>query len=122
MILPGCVLGDFNEVLLTSKTTSLEGRCLWQMEQFRYVVVDLELLEISMAYTDYTWWNHRDGVQLVHAKLGRCFGNMAFKQFQLNCHAIFIPNVSLDHHLLKLESLSPKDVVSRNKLTRMEPW
>lgn len=120
--LPWCIVGDFNELLHLSETTSTAGWRLNQIQHFRSAVDDLSLSEILMEQSHFTWWNKRVGDSSVRSKLDRGLGNGAFKQLQPNCSLHTMPMVTSDHHLLKLELQPSRSSALRHPPSRMEPW
>lgn len=120
--LPWCVIGDFNELLYLSDTTSEVGWRHSQIQQFRAAIDALQLSEITMESSKYTWWNKRTGEFAVRFKLDRGFGNDAFKTLQLHCCILTMLMVTLDHHLLKLDLQPGYPCAPQQKPTRMEPW
>lgn len=74
----------------------------YQISHFREALDSLNLVEIFMNHTNYTWWNKRSGENVVWEKLDRCFGNASFRQKQQYNHVITLLMVSSDYHALKL--------------------
>lgn len=119
---PWCILGDFNELLFSHEMTSELQRSESQIRQFRDVVDNLNLVEISMGHTDYTWWNKRSSAQVVWGKLDKCFGNNVFRQHQPYSHVVTIPMVTFDHHAIKLIFKKFEGLIQTQRLSRFEPW
>lgn len=100
--LPWCILGDFNEILYDCESDSSRPRPTAQMKAFRQAIENLELMEIEMENTLYTWRNRRQGDDSVRAKLDHCFGNRAFHTVFPHVSVVTLPAYTSDHHLLKL--------------------
>lgn len=119
-----CIIGDFNEVLSTSETTSRLGRPAHQMNLFRDTVADLHLHEIGLDRCNFTWWNKRRGEASVRSKLDRCFCNANFAPSRCNLKVSCFPAPSSDHHAIVLIVQSPEwlERSTQKNIHRLELW
>lgn len=92
------LIGDYNELLFSSKINSRLGRSSQQMQLSKEDLEEVDLQKIYMHKGQFTSWNRKKGDQLVRSKLDRSFGNFAFTQLYVVCCVDVILTISLDHH------------------------
>lgn len=119
---PWGVLGDFNEVLYAFEMDSTQPRPSLEVQTFRQTIDALQLTEICLENTTFTWWNQRTSAAFVHAKLDRCFGNPSFLTVASTAIARALSMTTSDHHVIKLFVALRQLTSTRRGFTRLEPW
>lgn len=74
---PWIVLGDFNEVLLSTESRGRGTRLEFRTRSFWEVINDLNLSEIKSVGANFTWHNRRTDLTSTWVKLDWGFGNTA---------------------------------------------
>ena len=64
-------MGDFNEVLDHGEVMGRRVRPMWQLQDFREVVVCCDLHDLGYQGNKYAWWNNREDSDFVTARLDR---------------------------------------------------
>ncbi|KAL2928218.1 Neuron navigator 3 [Bienertia sinuspersici] len=67
--------GDFNQFLYKEEKTGGPMREQNLLDDFKLALEDCGLLDLGYIDFPYTWWNGRDGCQIVHERLDRMLGN-----------------------------------------------
>jgi endonuclease/exonuclease/phosphatase family metal-dependent hydrolase len=75
--LPWLVMGDFNEALWQEEHLSKTPRAVNQMDAFREVLSDCNLVDLRFAGVPYTYDNKRQGRANVKVRLDRAVANCA---------------------------------------------
>ncbi|CAM9001934.1 unnamed protein product [Rhodiola kirilowii] len=102
---PWVILGDFNEVLRGNEVQGIRHRRMWQIEAFRRVVDDCELIDLGYAGYPFTFSNRRQGILETKARLDRAFVNKAWLGAGLEFQVKHLTVTASDHSPILL---SPK--------------
>lgn len=98
-----CVLGDSNEFLFAHETIRTRERPPQQMSLFWHTIETLDVAEIFMEATTYTWWNRRKGTQLYLINVKQSFWQCIIQAFKSTHIVKTFPTTTSDHHAIQLD-------------------
>lgn len=76
--IPWMCIGDFNEILESSETSSISIRPRSQMQAFQTTLGDCNLVDLGFYGPKFTWWNGRHGADCTRERLDRAVANPAW--------------------------------------------
>ncbi|XP_041011336.1 uncharacterized protein LOC121255118 [Juglans microcarpa x Juglans regia] len=97
------LMGDFNEVLSNQEKSGGRDRSDMQMQDFRVVVDECELLDLGFQGTPFTWCNNRETDHSISERLDRCLANLKWKALFPMVKVIHGNAAYSDHIPIKLQ-------------------
>ncbi|KAK4438704.1 hypothetical protein Salat_0204900 [Sesamum alatum] len=95
--LPWLVGGDFNAMLYPHEKQSLSPTQSWLLQDFRSVVVDIQLLDLGYVGAPFTWCDKREVPFTVRCRLNRGLGNGSWRVLFLDAQVEHLPLNYSDH-------------------------
>ncbi|CAM8905994.1 unnamed protein product [Rhodiola kirilowii] len=117
--LPWVVIGDFNEVVCSSEVQGGRGRQNWQMENFRRVLDDCDLVDLGFVGYPFTYSNRRKGDAEVRARLDRAVATVDWRRLFPRVSVRHVQLHASDHQLLVLDTEN-KCIMRKQRLFRFE--
>jgi exonuclease III len=109
-------IGDFNEILASSETSSNSIRPRSQMQSFQTTLGDCNLADLVFRGPKFTWWNGRHGADFIREILDRAVANPAWTRMFDAAEVEVLANIVSDHHPL-LVSVSHSDAINGKSIT-----